>query len=330
MSRRLLGRSARFALAGMFATLSFAGIVQAADYPSRPIKLVVPFAAGGSTDIVARLVAEYAGRDLKQTIVVENKAGAGGSMGMEQVARSTPDGYTIGMATMSTHGSNPAVYRKMNYDPIKDFAPVANVLAVPSILAINPNLPAQNMAEFVALAKKAPADRYSFASPGVGSLGHVNIENFMMLSGIKLLHVPYRGAGPALNDVMGGQVDAITDNLSSTLPQVKGGKLRALAVLGAQRSPLLPDVPTYIELGYPDMGTGGWFGLVAPAGTPKEVIDRLNQAVRAAMQDPEFRKKAEDVGGTLMPTSPQEFQVQIEQALARYAKVAKAANIQAD
>jgi tripartite-type tricarboxylate transporter receptor subunit TctC len=262
--------------------------------------------------------------------VVENKAGAGGSMGMEQVARSTPDGYTLGMATMSTHGSNPAVYRKMNYDPVKDFAPVANVLAVPSILAINPNLPAKNMAEFVAMAKAAPADRYSFASPGVGSLGHVNIENFMMLSGIRLLHVPYRGAGPALNDVMGGQVDAITDNLSSTLPQVKGGKLRALAVLGAERSPLLPDVPTYIELGYPDMGTGGWFGLVAPAGTPTAVIDKLNQAVRAAMKDPEFRKKAEDVGGTLMPTTPQEFQDQIHEALARYAKVAKAANIQAD
>lgn len=329
MSRRFFGCSARIALAGVCAALSFAGQAQAADYPSRPIKLVVPFAAGGSTDIVARLVAEYAGRDLKQTIVVENKAGAGGSLGMEQVARSTADGYTLGMATMSTHGSNPAVYRRMNYDPLKDFEPVANVLAVPSIFAINPQVPAKDMAEFVALAK-GQTDKYSFASPGVGSLGHVNIENFMMLAGIKLLHVPYRGAGPALNDVMGGQVDAITDNLSSTLPQVLGGKLRPLAVLGAQRSPLLPDVPTYIELGYPDMGTGGWFGLVAPAGTPPAVIERLNQAVRAAMRDPEFRKKAEEVGGTLMPTSPQEFKVQIEQALARYAKVAKAANIQAD
>ena len=329
MSRRLSGRFARVALAGIIATLTFAGAARAADYPTRPIKLVVPFAAGGSTDIVARLVAEYAGRDLKQTIVVENKASAGGSLGMEQVARSTPDGYTIGMATMSTHGSNPAVYRKMNYDPVKDFAPIGNVLAVPSIFAVNPQIPVKNMAEFVALAKASP-DKYSFASPGVGSLGHVNIENFMMLAGMKLLHVPYRGAGPALNDVMGGQVDAITDNLSSTLPQVAGGKLRALAVLGAQRSPLLPDVPTYIELGYPDMGTGGWFGLVAPAGTPPAVIERLNQAVRAAMDNAEFRKKAEDVGGTLMPTTPQEFQAQINEALARYAKVAKAANIQAD
>ncbi|ARP76255.1 Bug family tripartite tricarboxylate transporter substrate binding protein [Bordetella genomosp. 6] len=326
MFRRDFGRAV---LAGLLATVSCSAPALAADFPARPIKLVVPFAAGGSTDIVARLVAEYAGRELKQTIVVENKAGAGGSLGMEQVARATPDGYTIGMATMSTHGSNPAVFRKLNYDPVKDFAPIANVLAVPSIFAINPGVPAQDMQAFVALAKAQP-EKYSFASPGIGSLGHVNIENFMMLADMRLLHVPYRGAGPALNDVMGGQVDAITDNLSSTLPQVRGGKLRALAVLGLERSPLLPDVPTYKELGYPEMGTGGWFGLVAPAGTPPTVIERLNAAVRAAMNDAEFRRKAEEVGGTLMPTTPQEFQQQIDEALARYAKVAKAADIQAD
>ena len=213
----------------------------AADYPTRPIKLVVPFAAGGSTDIVARLVAEYAGRDLKQTIVVENKAGAGGSLGMEQVARSTPDGYTIGMATMSTHGSNPAVYRKMNYDPVKDFAPIGNAGRAQYLRGQSAD-PGQEHGR-VRGAGQGLADKYSFASPGVGSLGHVNIENFMMLAGMKLLHVPYRGAGPALNDVMGGQVDAITDNLSSTLPQVAGGKLRALAVLGAQRSPCCRTCP---------------------------------------------------------------------------------------
>ncbi|MGD7366414.1 Bug family tripartite tricarboxylate transporter substrate binding protein, partial [Ralstonia pseudosolanacearum] len=228
------------------AALSLAATAASAQsWPTPPIRWIVPYPAGGGADVVARTVASGIEKPLGQTIVVENKAGAGGSLGMEQVARSTADGYTIGMATMSTHGSNPAVYRKMNYDPLKDFEPVANVLAVPSIFAINPQVPAKNMAEFVALAK-GQADKYSFASPGVGSLGHVNIENFMMLAGIKLLHVPYRGAGPALNDVMGGQVDAITDNLSSTLPQVLGGKLRPLAVLGAERSPLLPDVPTYI------------------------------------------------------------------------------------
>ena len=329
MSRRFFGCSARIALAGVCAALSFAGPAHAADYPSRPIKLVVPFAAGGSTDIVARLVAEYAGRDLKQTIVVENKAGAGGSLGMEQVARSTADGYTIGMATMSTHGSNPAVYRKMNYDPLKDFEPVANVLAVPSIFAINPQVPAKNMAEFVALAK-GQADKYSFASPGVGSLGHVNIENFMMLAGIKLLHVPYRGAGPALNDVMGGQVDAITDNLSSTLPQVLGGKLRPLAVLGAERSPLLPDVPTYIELGYPDMGTGGWFGLVAPAGTPDAVVRRLNDAVRRALAEPALVQRLATLGAEPDTGTPQEFTQRIAQTLAANRKIIETAAIKLD
>ncbi|NMU91488.1 tripartite tricarboxylate transporter substrate binding protein [Achromobacter ruhlandii] len=329
MSRRFFGCSARIALAGVCAALSFAGPAHAADYPSRPIKLVVPFAAGGSTDIVARLVAEYAGRDLKQTIVVENKAGAGGSLGMEQVARSTADGYTIGMATMSTHGSNPAVYRKMNYDPLKDFEPVANVLAVPSIFAINPQVPAKNMAEFVALAK-GQADKYSFASPGVGSLGHVNIENFMMLAGIKLLHVPYRGAGPALNDVMGGQVDAITDNLSSTLPQVLGGKLRPLAVLGAERSPLLPDVPTYIELGYPDMGTGGWYGLVAPARTPQPVLDTLNRAVAGIMADPQVQRAVTDLALEPVYLDGAAFTARMRQELQTFGEVGRRANIKLD
>lgn len=301
----------------------------AADaYPSRPIRLIVPFAPGGSTDIVARLIAEYTGRELRQPVVVENKGGAGGALGMEMVARAPADGYTIGMATVSTHGSNPAIYPNLKYDARKDFAPIANVLAIPSVFAVHPSVPARNMKEFIALAKAHP-QKYSFASPGVGSLGHANIENFMMLSGIKLLHVPYRGAGPALNDALAGQVDAITDNLSSTLPHLQGGRLRPLAVLAAQRSPLLPEVPTYAELGFPEMGTGGWFGLVAPAGTPADVVTRLNQAVRKAMQSADFQKKAEDVGGTLVPTTPEEFARQIDQALDRYAKVAKAANIQA-
>ncbi|OVZ64266.1 ABC transporter substrate-binding protein [Pigmentiphaga sp. NML080357] len=301
----------------------------AADaYPSRPIRLIVPFAPGGSTDIVARLIAEYTGRELRQPVVVENKGGAGGALGMEMVARAPADGYTIGMATVSTHGSNPAIYPNLKYDARKDFAPIANVLAIPSVFAVHPSVPARNMKEFIALAKAHP-QKYSFASPGVGSLGHANIENFMMLSGIKLLHVPYRGAGPALNDALAGQVDAITDNLSSTLPHLQGGRLRPLAVLAAQRSPLLPEVPTYAELGFPEMGTGGWFGLVAPAGTPADVVTRLNQAVRKAMQNADFQKKAEDVGGTLVPTTPEEFARQIDQALDRYAKVAKAANIQA-
>jgi len=299
------------------------------NYPSKPIRLVVPFAAGGSTDLSARLVAEFAGRELGQAIVVDNKGGAGGSIGMEQVARSAPDGYTIGMATVSTHGSNPAVYPKLGYDPIKDFTPVTNVIAIPSVFAVHPSVPAKTMQEFVALAKANPG-KYTFASPGAGSLGHVNIENFMMLAKIDLLHVPYKGAGLALNDAVAGQVNAITDNLATTLPHVKSGRLRALAVLGAQRSPQLPNVPTYAELGYKDMGEGGWFGIVAPAGTPQPIIAKLNAAIHKAMENPEFKRKVEESGGTLVPTTPEQFKAQIQQAMARYARVAKAANIKLD
>ncbi|WP_454723802.1 MULTISPECIES: Bug family tripartite tricarboxylate transporter substrate binding protein [Cupriavidus] len=321
----------RFVLSCLAAGASLAAgtALAQASYPNKPVRLIVPFAAGGSTDLSARLVAEFGGRELGQPIVVENKGGAGGSMGMEQVARAAPDGYTIGMATVSTHGSNPAVYPKLNYDPVKDFAPVTNVVAIPSVFAVHPSVPARTMQEFVALARANPG-KYSFASPGAGSLGHVNVENFMMQARIELLHVPYKGAGLALNDAVAGQVNAITDNLPSTLPHVKSGRLRALAVLGAARSPQLPGVPTYAELGYKDMGDGGWFGIVAPAGTPPAIVDKLNHAIHKAMQNPEFRRKVEESGGTLVPTTPDGFRVQIQQAMVRYARVAKAANIKLD
>lgn len=312
------------------ASLVAAGGAQAqASYPNKPIRLVVPFAAGGSTDLSARLVAEFVGRELGQTIVVDNKGGAGGSIGMEMVARSAPDGYTIGMATVSTHGSNPAVYPKLGYDPIKDFAPITNVVSMPSVFTVHPSVPAKTMQEFVALAKANPG-KYSVASPGTGTLGHVNLENFQMLAKIELLHVPYKGAGLGLNDAVAGQVNAISDNLASALPHVKSGRLRALAVLGAARSPQLPNVPTYAELGYKEMGDGGWFGIVAPAGTPPAIVDKLNAAIRKAMQVPEFKRKVEESGGTLVPTTPDQFKAQIQQAMARYARVAKAANIKLD
>lgn len=303
------------------------GALAQGDYPSHPIRLIVPFAPGGSTDLVGRLIAEYVGRDLGQPMVVENKAGAGGALGAEQLARAKPDGYTLGMATVSTHGSNPAIYSELKYDARKDFAPISNVMGVPSIFAVHPKIPARTMPEFIELAKAEP-EKYSFASPGVASLGHANIENFMMLSGIKLLHVPYRGAGPALNDALAGQVDAITDNLSSTLPHLLEGRLRPLAVLGAERSEALPDVPTYTELGFPEMGTGGWFGLVAPAGTPREIVDRVNAAVHKAAKDPEFREKARKLGATIHTNTPEEFAKDIDAAIERYSRVAKAANIQ--
>lgn len=307
------------------------GVAQAQTaYPNRPVKLIVPFAPGGSTDLAARLVAEYGGRELGQSIVVENKAGAGGSTGMEFVARSAADGYTLGMATVSTHGSNPAVYgSKLRYNAAKDFAPITNVATTPSVFAVHPGTPARTMKEFIALVQANPG-KYSFASPGIGSLGHANIEHFMALAKMELLHVPYKGAGQAMTDAMAGQVTAITDNLPSALPNIQSGKLRALAVLSEKRSPSLPDVPTYGELGFPQMGGGGWFGVVAPAGTPPEVVAKLNAAFHKAMKNPEFIKQMEQSGATLIPGTPETFAQQIQQAMERYERVAKMARISLD
>ncbi len=312
------------------AALAVSGLAAAqASFPSKPIRLIVPFAPGGSTDLAARLVAEYASRELGQSIVVENKAGAGGSTGMEFVAKQPADGYTLGMATVSTHGANPAVYgSRLKYDPVKDFTPVTNVATTPSVFAVNPNkVNAKTMKEFIALAKAEPG-KYSFGSPGTGSLGHANIAHFTALAQIELLHVPYKGAGQAMNDAVGGQVDAITDNLPSALAHIKAGKLRALAVLSEKRSPALPDVPTYGELGFPQMGGGGWFGVVAPAGTPEPVVAKLNAAIHKAMKQPEFVKKMDESGATLIPSTPAEFGKQIQQAMERYDRVSKLAKIQ--
>ena len=316
-----------------FATLFFLNshlVAAQSAFPDQPIKLIVPFGPGGSTDLAARLIAEYAGRELGQSIIVENRAGAGGSVGMEYVAKSKPDGYTLGMATMSTHGANSAVYgNKLKYDPIKDFAPITNVATTPSVLAVNPKVAANNMQQFIALAQANP-NKFSYASPGTGSLGHANVEYFAALANIRLLHVPYKGAGAAMNDALAGQVDAITDNLPSALPHIKAGRLRALAILSDKRSPALPDVPTYGELGYPQMGNGGGIGIVAPAGTPSAVITKLNKAILQAMKNPDLVKKLDESGAIAIPGTPAEFATQIQQAIDRYQRIAKIAKIQVD
>lgn len=307
--------------------VSFASAVSAQSFPAKPIKLVVPFAPGGSTDLVARMLAERMGPLLGQSVTVDNRGGAGGTLGADLVAKATPDGYTLLMGTVSTHGASPAIYRKIPYDPVKDFQPITNVMSVPSVFVVNPKMPAKSMRDFIAMAKAAPG-RHTFASPGIGSLGHANVENFAHLAGIQLLHVPYKGAGPALNDALAGQVDALTDNLPSALPHIQAGRLRALALLSPQRSSLLPDVPTYRELGFEELSEGGWFGLMAPAGTPPAVVARLREAAHRAMEDASFKAQADKIGGVSMANTPDEFAQQIKQALARYQRVARVANIQ--
>lgn len=326
LRRTLLSTLAACAAAATLAPLAHA---QGGDYPNRPIKLIVPFGAGGSTDMVARLLADKMGQILGKAVVVDNKAGAGGSIGADAIAKAAPDGYTIGMATVSTHGANPAIFSKLPYDAVKDFAPITNVMSVPSVFVVHTSVPAKTMKEFIALAKAHPG-KYTFASPGTGSLGHANIENFMNLAGIDLLHIPYKGAGQAINDALAGQVNAMTDNLPSTLPHIKSGELRPLAVLALKRSDVLPDVPTYTELGYPGMGDGGWFGLVAPAGTPKEVIAKLNAAAHKAMALPDYLEKQKGISGESMGNTPEQFGKQIQAAIDRYTAVAKRANIRLD
>ncbi|MFM8667151.1 MAG: tripartite tricarboxylate transporter substrate binding protein BugE [Betaproteobacteria bacterium] len=314
------------ALLAVIAAL-WSSAVYADSFPAKPIRLVVPFAPGGSTDLVARMLAERMGPLLGQTVTVDNRGGAGGTLGADLVAKATPDGYTLLMGTVSTHGASPAIYRKIPYDPVKDFQPITNVMSVPSVFVVNPKMPAKSMREFIAMAKAAPG-RHTFASPGIGSLGHANVENFAHLAGIQLLHVPYKGAGPALNDALAGQVDALTDNLPSALPHIQAGRLRALALLSPQRSSLLPDVPTYRELGFEELSEGGWFGLRAPAGTPPAVVARLREAAHRAMQDASYKTQADKIGGVSMANTPDEFAQQIKQALARYQRVARVANIQ--
>lgn len=301
-----------------------------AQYPDKPIRLIVPFSASGATDVAARLISEYAGPKLGQPIVVENKPGAGGSLGMDYVAKSKADGYTLGMATMSTHGANAAAYGdRLKYNPIKDFAPITNVAAIPSVFAVASASTPKSMSEFLASAKRQPG-KLTFATPGNGSLGHINLEYFFKLAKVELLHIPYKGTSAALNDAIAGQVDSITDNLPSILPHIESGKLRPLAVLAPRRLPTLPNVPTYAELGFPQLSSPGWFGVVAPAGTPPHIVKILNESIRSAATNPEFVKKLNAAGATLMLGTPAEFQGQIEKAVNHYASVTKLAKISAD
>ncbi|MYN13056.1 ABC transporter substrate-binding protein [Pusillimonas sp. TS35] len=317
----------RLCIAGAAFTVSFAGAAAAADYPAKPITLIVPFAAGGTTDIVGRIVSDELGKALGQPIVVENRAGAGGSIGTASLAAAKPDGYTLGIATVSTHGINPVVYKQLPFDAQKDFQPITNLAAVPNIMVVNASVPANNMKEFLALAKQAPG-KFSYASAGNGSVSNMMGELFKKTAGVDLLHVPYRGVGPALTDTLAGQVNVLFDNLPSSLPHVTAGKLRALAVAAPERSSALPDVPTFTEVGLKPVNDASWFGLIAPAGLAPDVLAKLNKATVGLLARDDVKAKLAKLGATPIGDSPEAFAQTISDTIARNARIVKEAHIE--
>jgi tripartite-type tricarboxylate transporter receptor subunit TctC len=313
---------------GLIAGLVLAAPAQAA-FPERPVTLVVPFAAGGSTDVVARVIAEKMSEDLGQQVVVQNVAGAGGSLGAGNVARADPDGYTILMGTVATHALNPLILKNKPYDAEADFTPVSLLVVVPNVLVVNPELPAKSVEELLALLKAEP-DKWSYASSGNGTPLHLSGELFKSMAGVSMEHIPYKGSGPALNDVLGNQVSIMFDNLPSSSAHIKAGTLRALAVTTSTRAQSFPDVPTMAEAGLPGYETYTWNALFAPKDTPKDVVDRLNAAAVKAMADPGVAERMKEFSATIVASSPEELGAHVKAEVAKWTPVVKDANVQMD
>ncbi len=305
--------------------LPAAGIAQA----TRPIRLIVPFPAGGPTDLVARVVAEPLGRLLGQPVVVDNKGGAGGSIGTAELARAQPDGLTFGIASVSTHGVNPVVYKKLAYDPVKDFSPVCELCKAPVTLVVHPSLPVETMAEFIAYLKKNPG-KLAYGSPGTGSNNHMLAEMFKSATNTFMLHIPYRGTGPAMADLLGGQIQVYFDQVASSIPHIKSGKLRALALSWNRRLDLLPSVPTFAEVSLFANNNPSWFGLLAPAKTLDADIRRVNQAVLKALAEPAVKERFAQLGLFASGGTPTALAELIQKELQTMSRVAKFAKISLD
>ena len=295
-------------------------------YPNRPVRIVVPFPAGGGADSTARILGQKLSERWGQQIVVDNRSGAAGNIGTELVARAAADGYTLGIGVNGTHAINPSLYPKLGFDPVRDFAPVALVISVPALLVVHPSFPVASVQQLIVLAKTRPGE-LNYASGGVGSPPHIMAELFASMAGLKLGHVPYKGAAPAAIDVIAGFVPIMFDNLVSGLPHVKSRKVRALGVTSAERSPVVPEIPTIAESGLPGYEAVTWIALFAPAGTPREIVMRLNAEIVAILAAPDVRERFSAMGATLGGGTPEQLAALLRDDLARWARVIKAANI---
>ncbi|WP_307696575.1 tripartite tricarboxylate transporter substrate binding protein BugE [Variovorax boronicumulans] len=303
--------------------------VHAQGYPDKPVKLQVPFAPGGTTDIIARVISEPLGRHLGQSVIVENKSGAGGAIGAAETARATPDGYALGIGTVSTTAANPAINPKVPYNPKADFTPIINLAATPNVIAVHPSFPARDYKGFIEVLKKNPG-KYAYATAGTGSIGHLQMELYKGMAGASVTHIPYRGSGPALNDTVAGQVAMIFDNLPSALPFIKDRRLIPIVVAASERLKDLPDVPTFKEVGLAPVNRMAYYGIVGPKGLPRDVVDKVHAAARKSLEDPAVRKRIQDTGSFVVGNTPQEFTQQIAAEFDVYKKVVDSAGLTPD